>query len=130
MTGVESGLKAGGGGRLWKVLECLGPFPLQPGHILPPVTFIALDGTFQTPSLSILEHREPLETNPDLPNTRGRGVTPQAATLAKGAEILIEGRAGATGLRWKLLESESHAEVVRPSSPHPHLRQDHCAHEA
>lgn len=97
MTGVESGLKAGGGGRLWKVLECLGPFPLQPGHILPPVTFIALDGTFQTPSLSILEHREPLETNPDLPNTRGRGVTPQAATLAKGSRNSHRGEGGGYG---------------------------------
>lgn len=74
-----------GDGEIWNVLECLGLFPLQPGHILPPVTFIALDCMFQIPSFGILEHQEPLELNPGLSDTHGRGVTPQLVTLAQGS---------------------------------------------
>lgn len=64
--------------------------PPQLGHMLLPVTFIAVDSTFQTPSLSILEHQEPLEIRTGLPNPQGIGVTPQPVTLAQQ----VRGREG------------------------------------
>lgn len=66
----EEGREAGGEGREL-AQNVLGLYPLQLGHILPPVTFIAVDCTFQTPSLSILEHQEPLEIRPGCPTPEG-----------------------------------------------------------
>lgn len=68
-------------------------YPPQLGHILPPVTFIAMDCMFQTASLSILEHQEPFQIKPGLPNTQGIGVTPQPVTLAQ----LVRARGGPLG---------------------------------
>ena len=87
-SGVNQVSRPGMGGGRQGDLECSGmswSLPSAAWSHPSSCDIYCSDCMFQIPSFGILEHQEPLEINPGLSDTHGRGVTPQLVTLAQGS---------------------------------------------